>query len=512
MRPWQGSLLGGALLAAAFPPMPAFTAVLAIPGLWLLIRSAEQAASGRAAMARVYPGLLLWNVATTYWLAMATVGGGVAAILANAAVMSIPFGLYRRWWTEGRHPMRNAAVFASLWILFEWGHHQWDLAWPWLTLGNAFSNAVPIIQYIEYTGVLGVSTWVVFTAFLLPWAWNRRDWRLSMPAFLPPALSLLLLAMWTDAPVGRLNTLLVQPNFDSYQRLSGFRTEAEALDSLLAIIEPELDGSVDVVMMPENSLEGWVYPNIDAFPNNRLAAEAASRDVAFIGGGTYFKSWTAPEAVPFPHRTAGNGLPYGMYNAGMAWYADGGMQVYGKRRLVPLVERLPFAGFFARVVPWEGWLEWLGFEKGRESAVMRTAPHTVTALVCYDSVFPDWVRRNVKDGGAVIGIITNDGWWGDTGGHEQHFAYARLRAIETRRSVARSANNGISGVILPDGSVSVRTGYWTQAVIRASVPVYGTMTVYTRFGDWIVWLVMAAGVWGAWTQPRIDTTMFRRKS
>jgi apolipoprotein N-acyltransferase len=133
-------------------------------------------------------------------------------------------------------------------------------------------------------------------------------------------------------------------------------------------------------------------------------------------------------------------------------------------------------------------------------------------LVCYDSVFPDWVRRNVKDGAAVIGIITNDGWWGDTGGHEQHFSYARLRAVETRRSVARSANNGISGVILPDGTVQVRTVYWTQTVLRTSVPVYDTMTLYTRFGDWIVWLVVTVGLAAAWHQPRIDTTMFKRKS
>lgn len=512
MTAWQRSLSAGLLLAAAFPPFPPYLAILTLPGLWLLIRIAEESDSARHAMAMVYPGLLVWNIATTYWLAMATLGGGVAAILANAAVMSIPFGLYRLWWTAGRHPLRNASVFAALWLLFEWGHHKWDLAWPWLTLGNAFSNATPVIQYVEFTGVLGVSAWIVFGTFTLAWAYGKRDWRLSAPVLIPPALSLLLWAMWTDTPVGRLNTLIVQPNFDSYQRMSGFRTEADALDSLLSVIRPELDDAVDLVLMPENSLEGWVFPDPQRFPNPDLLSEASRHDVSIVGGGTYFKSWGSDERAPHPHRTTGSGQPYGMYNAGMAWYPDGGTQVYGKRRLVPLVERLPFAGFLSRAIPWDGWLDWLGFEKGRESAVMRTLPHTISALVCYDSVFPDWVRRSVKDGAAVIGIITNDGWWGDTGGHEQHFAYARLRAVETRRSVARSANNGISGVILPDGTVHIRTAYWTQTVLRASVPVYDTMTLYTRFGDWIVWLVAAIGLGAAWLQPRIDTTMFKRKS
>lgn len=499
-------------MAAAFPPMPAWTAVLLLPGLWLLIRTAEQAGDARQAMARVYVGLLVWNIATTYWLAMATVGGGVAAIVANAAVMTVPFGVYRRWYRVGTSVWRRAAVFGACWILFEWGHHQWDLAWPWLTLGNAFSNATPIIQYIEFTGVLGVSAWVVMAVFAAEASWMRRDWKPIVPALFPLAISLIMAASWSQAPIGTLNTLIVQPNFDSYQRLSGFSSEQEALDTLVATYAMELDPSVDLVLMPENSLEGWVFPGDHAFPNNRLLYLTAISGATHVGGGTYFKTWSGNESVPFPHRTAGNGEPYAIYNAGLAWHPDGSTQVYGKRRLVPMVERLPFAGFLARVVPWDGWLDWLGFEPGTEWAVMASKPHTVTALVCYDSVFPDWVRRNILAGADVIGIITNDGWWGDTGGHEQHFAYARLRAIETRRSVARSANNGISGVILPSGEVAVRTDYWTRIVLRYPVPVYDSLTIYTRFGDWIVAALIAFGVAGSMTQLRIDTTMFRRKS
>ena len=106
-------------------------------------------------------------------------------------------------------------------------------------------------------------------------------------------------------------------------------------------------------------------------------------------------------------------------------------------------------------------------------------------LVCYDSVFPSWNRAFVRDGAQILTIITNDGWWGNSSGHLQHFAYARLRAIEFRRWVVRSANNGTSGIISPDGSVQHKTDYWTRTSFIADVPLRNDLSFYTRYGDWL---------------------------
>jgi apolipoprotein N-acyltransferase len=100
-------------------------------------------------------------------------------------------------------------------------------------------------------------------------------------------------------------------------------------------------------------------------------------------------------------------------------------------------------------------------------------------------VYPGWIRKFVQNGAGFITVITNDGWWGNTSGHEQHFSYARLRSIEFRRWVVRSANNGISGVIAPDGSVKKRTEYWASTAFRYQVPVLTNQTIYARFGDWL---------------------------
>lgn len=482
---WQRSMLMGLLAGLAFPPLPSFFALLLLPAFWGWIRIAEESPSARAAMMRVYPGLLVWNIAATYWLAMATVGGGVAAILANAVVMSVPFGLYRRF--------RNgpqASLFIALWVGFEWFHHKWDLAWPWLTLGNAFSNATAFIQFIEFTGVLGISAWVLAGIFALR---RIRSHPLSSTAviLLPAVVSLWMWANMDEKPVGHIPTLIVQPNFDSYAPNSGFGTESEVLANLVDITESGVQAQTRLVLWPENSLEGWVYPNAQRYPNPHLTTKAETWNSTLIGGATYFKPVDASTGIPKPHRFDGNGTPYTIYNAGIAWNPDGSMQVYGKRRLVPIVERFPFVSTFARILPWVDWTGLMGYGKGVESANLTVGDHMVTGLVCYDSVFPDWVRTQVRDGADVVGIITNDGWWGNTSGHEQHFAFARLRAIETRRAVVRSANNGISGIILPDGSVTYRSEYWTRTTHHADIPIYNRSTIYVRFGDWVIGLILA---------------------
>jgi len=94
-------------------------------------------------------------------------------------------------------------------------------------------------------------------------------------------------------------------------------------------------------------------------------------------------------------------------------------------------------------------------------------------------------------------VITNDGWWGDTPGYRQHFSYARLRAIETRRSIARSANTGISGFINARGDVGETLGWDVRGALTAQVGLHNRMTFYTRYGDVIgriSWYVFALGL------------------
>jgi len=106
-------------------------------------------------------------------------------------------------------------------------------------------------------------------------------------------------------------------------------------------------------------------------------------------------------------------------------------------------------------------------------------------LICYESAYGEFTNKFVKKGANVIFVITNDGWWGDTPGHKQHLYFSPLRAIETRRSVARSANTGISCFIDQRGNIYQATKYWEPDVIKQDINLNSEITFYTRMGDYI---------------------------
>ena len=109
----------------------------------------------------------------------------------------------------------------------------------------------------------------------------------------------------------------------------------------------------------------------------------------------------------------------------------------------------------------------------------------VGAAICYESIFGEWIAGYVKKGAQALFIITNDGWWGDTPGYRQHLQYGRLRAIETRRSIARSANTGTSCFVNQRGDILQPTPWWEASVIKQTINLNDKITFYTRFGDYI---------------------------
>jgi apolipoprotein N-acyltransferase len=106
-------------------------------------------------------------------------------------------------------------------------------------------------------------------------------------------------------------------------------------------------------------------------------------------------------------------------------------------------------------------------------------------VICYESIYGDFVREYILNGADLIFIITNDGWWDDTPGYRQHLLYGRLRAIEMRRSIARSANTGISCFINQRGDILQKTGWWNKTAIKGTLNKNEEITFYARTGDTI---------------------------
>lgn len=495
---WAVSVTAGILLGLSFPPIN--LTFLCFPAFILLFYLAGKCDSYKQVAYYSYAGFVVWNLITTYWLMMASAIAGIAAILANSVLMTIPLVMAKYFQDKQKSPLFIALLQASAWVGYEFLHHHWDLSWPWLAIGNAWSNAIGMIQYISVTGHLGISFWVLLTSAI---AWQAIKSQQKKLAYIAVAVFLVFPA-WSflnfdqeDAAdqTDIVEVAIIQPNHDSYQEFGGMSGINEVLDSLFVLADKVRTPDTKLIIWPENAIDAVIRMN--SYTSQRVADSARAWNTSFLIGTSFLKTY--PEDTDELVRGVYQNQPYNIYNASMYVYPDGTREIYEKANLVPIVERVPFIGFL-NTIDIFGWIDWgriQGFGKGIKANALTTEQLATSGLVCYDSVYPTWVREFVKNDVSFITIITNDGWWGNTSGHHQHFAYARLRAIEFDRWITRSANNGISGIIAPNGMVLKKTEYWTRTAFTYQIPNKETRSFYARFGNWlpIFCLVLSGGFW-----------------
>ncbi|WP_426489741.1 apolipoprotein N-acyltransferase [Hymenobacter sp. 102] len=507
--PTMLALLGAFLLWLGWPVHPAPLAAVLLVG-WVPYLTLEhlltrRGASGWKVWRYSYLLLLLWNLFTTYWVSYSTLGGGITAVVANAALMSLPLTAFR---LTKKHfgPRLGYASLPVFWIAFEQLHLHWFLTWPWLTLGNGFAQANQWVQWYEYTGFLGGSLWMWVVNLLVFFAF--RDYRAaSRPGGLPlsrvqlqrlvllPLLAVLLpigLSKFIESRYQEkgetAEVLVVQPNIDPYNEKfeggSRFVSYDEQLTRLLTLTEQNLTPQTKLVLWPETSLdETYFEATFNSYPKVQRLREWLSRHpgLDLITGLTSVQQYGPDKAKASPTARFREDLGYyDVFNA--AVHLPGPGQFYHKSRLVPGVEGVPpWLSMF--VIDLGGTAGGLGSQEERTVYQMATPALKVAPVICYESVYGDFVNQYAQNGATLIGIITNDGWWSDSPGHLQHLQYATLRAIETRRDVARSANTGISGFINQKGEITQQTGWWVPAVSRATVHLNTELTFYVQHGE-----------------------------
>ena len=173
-----------------------------------------------------------------------------------------------------------------------------------------------------------------------------------------------------------------------------------------------------------------------------------------------------------------------------AWWIDSlNSEYYHKSKLVPGSEIIPFSFLLkpleSLALNLGGTTGSLGTQKNRAVFKSKGSKIIAAPIICYESIYSDYVRDYTQLGANIFCIITNDGWWENTPGYKQHLRYAQLRAIENHRCIVRSANTGISAFIYPDGHIEQRTSWWNTQVISTLLPLYENRTLYAQTGDWI---------------------------
>jgi apolipoprotein N-acyltransferase len=396
-----------------------------------------------------------------------------------------------------------SGYFALLvfWTAFEFLHHNWSLRWPWLTLGNGFAHSVKIIQWYEFTGVLGGSVWILLCNILIfttiktiklkffPNSIKFAFFTLLL-VLIPVIVSLLQYSHFRENGPS-CKVVVLQPNIDPYtEKFSGMNAESQ-VTKLLALADKAVSDSTDFVIAPETSLPiCWE----DSLTNQNIALKPVSDflqkfpAIGFVAGAITNRKLKAGEILSQTARLSAGNIYYDEFNSALLFRRNSGTQISHKSILVSGVERMPFQEYFYFL---RKYLIDLGGASGSLAAANEPEVFSehgkmkIGPVICFESVFGWQSAALVKKGANILFVLTNDGWWKESTGAWQHFDYSQLRAIETRRSIARSANTGISGFINQRGDILQKIKTNTCGTISASLKLNDSLTFYARNGDYI---------------------------
>jgi apolipoprotein N-acyltransferase len=500
--PLSLSLLSGLLLGISWLPYCTFIIFVAFVPLFIAEEKvSESIAWKRKKLALTgisYLSFLLWNVIATWWIVYASAGGAAMAILCNALLMSMVFMIYHN---ARRRINRSWAIwiFIPLWMAFEYIHTIWDISWTWLSLGNVFAFQNNVVQWYEYTGVSGGTLWILlvnilFTRLVIKSIAAKEQVKktvivLATMLLLPVAFSLMINTSNTNQE--EIDILVVQPNVDPYNEK--FNTDPELqLQALLKQLEGKLDSNLDYLVLPETFLTEniWESQIEESFSVQFLRFNILKKfpQLKIVSGANTLYEYRPGEKPSLTARKFSDAdRYYDYYNSAIQIDSTPQVQIYHKSKLVPGVEKMPFPALMKPLeqlaINMGGTTGSLGIQDEREVFFDPGYKLGIAPVICYESVYGNYLTDYIRKGARLIFIVTNDGWWEDTPGYKQHLAYGALRAIETRTGIARSANTGISCFINEAGEISQATGWWTKALIRAKLKPSNEQTFYVKFGD-----------------------------
>lgn len=508
------SLISALLFWLAWPTM-SLSVLLFFAFIPLLLieeelSNSKNSRSGKYVFRYSFITFLLWNLACSYWIWNASAIGMIIAVLLNASMMSLIVLAYHFVKKYINH-FFSATFFITAWIAMEYFHHHWGFSWPWMTLGNGFSQHPTWIQWYEYTGVFGGSFWVLSTNLLLFGAYTKSNFTSGKfivkykPYFIPLVfiispilLSYSIYSSYVEK-INPSNIVLVQPNIDPYNEKFDGLTEQDQVKKLIHLSDSLGQKNTEFFIWPETALPLNIAE--ETLESNPLIIESRNflskyKNGNILTGAATYRTYTTEE-TPTARKFRDGQCCYDAFNTAMLIENDPGIQLYHKSKLVAGVEQIPYPTLLKFLEPFAiklgGTFGSLGTQKERKVLYTKSGIGAAP-VICYESVYGEYVTEYIKNGAQFIAIITNDGWWGNTPGYKQHASYASLRAIETRRSIARSANTGITCFINQRGDVINPTSWWKADVIKGELNLNDTLTFYVLYGDWFAYFLSLIAV------------------
>lgn len=516
-------ILSGVLLAASFPPVPFPAPILLfgglIPYLFVIERKEKLIEINRSTylMAFVFCLLTLfwvgsWQKESDPFLMIS----GTLLIFVNPVFFLIPSTLlyYSRQIIQRKYSLYLLPIF---YVAYEYAYMLTDLSFPWLSLGNGLSLFTLFIQIADIIGALGLSFVIVLVNVLLyKCLVNYKDKRKVL--YFNASLAGLILAFTLLYGVVKLKTPfpsskkikvgLIQPNLDPWEKWKGGNLN-DLTESYFQLSSEAIKKGAKIIVWPETALP--VYLRSDAYNDilESIYRFCDSNQVYLLTGMPDAKFFINDKNIPDDAKyNSANDYYYATYNSILLFRPNNpSIESYGKMKLVPFGERVPFVDalpFLGKIIKWGVGLS--GWNVGKDTTVFslltKVFPYetnndtvNIGGIICYESIYPTFVSAFVNRGADFITVVTNDSWYGNLSGPYQHKEFAALRAVENRRTVVRAANGGISCIINPLGKTEIQTQMFTRNYIVGDVTIDETNTLFTKNPLLIPILCSAFSLW-----------------
>jgi apolipoprotein N-acyltransferase len=368
-----------------------------------------------------------------------------------------------------------------IWPLLEFIRTKSQIAFPWGLLGYSMTPYVPFIQPASIGGVYLVSAWLVLVNLLLfrllsgirPQTASRtlqartiarRAAALALAFAVPLAFS----AFYVRPLKPWFNVAIIQPNVSPLDK-GDWDSRATIQADLVRLTKQSAATHPDLILYPETATLTDVTRSETMGPAIRGLADSLNTEI-FTGTPLYDERRNT-------------------WHNGAVLIRPGEQPVrqrYYKIRLVPFSEKIPYADEVPIIRKILGTADMGDWAKGHDITVFNWSRGTLSALICFEAIFPDLTREFTRRGSQLLAVVTNDGWFGRLVGAQQHAELAVLRAVENGVPMIRSANNGISFTVDPYGRILRQTPLFVQTILAGPVPQPLAPTLYRRYGDWFM--------------------------
>lgn len=439
---------------------------------------------------------ILSIIITTRWLYDTNMFTSAMVHFLNSLYLSIPWLFYVLFSEKIRVRSRLLIWISSL-LVVEYIHYHWFLSFPFLTLGNAFAMRPSWVQFYEYTGIFGGSLWILVINALIYLVFNKALVSKRLPTIeliwilaliTVPLVSSILTFRNYEEKGKSLEVIAVHPNVDCRNEKYSIPQDS-LISKYLDITNSSSKAGADFILWPETAI-----PNLDW--THKMGSNKDLQTI-FAGLGKFKNAKLVTGAILYEitkDKTNANttfqkksGSWYKTFNSAVQLdLRSGGMQMRVKQKLVPVEETIPLGvSFLRRISPSLGGFKFSSKAKQKETFHNKNGNQGSLPLICYESLYGEFAASQITSNVEVIFVLLNEGWYKNILGASQFMYYSALRAIETRRSIARSSNDGITCFINQKGEIEKSVSDFSPDVLHGTLKTNSKVTFYSKAGDYI---------------------------